>query len=141
MSKSSRYKLIIPMLYALASAVYLYLSWPDKPTLVHLFGATLTVIAFALWITARVQLGNAFSIGPKASELVTTGLYSKFRHPVYYTSILAMLGLCIFSGQLLLWLALLVLIVLEVARIRKEETVLGEAFGERYTQYKQATWF
>ena len=34
-----------------------------------------------------------------------------------------------------------VMIPIQVLRARKEEKVLGEAFGEEYARYKAGTWF
>jgi protein-S-isoprenylcysteine O-methyltransferase Ste14 len=38
---------------------------------------------------------------------------------------------------LIIWLALT---PIEVIRIRREERVLKETFGEQYTQYRSRTW-
>ncbi len=73
--------------------------------------------------------------------LVTTGLYSKFRHPVYYASVLAVVGLCLFSGSELMYGALVFLIALELLRIRREEKLLQATFGQEYKRYKLSTWF
>lgn len=93
-----------------------------------------------LWIVARTQLGYAFSLMPKAKYLVTTGLYSKLRHPVYYFSILALIGILIFSWNIYVLIAVIILIALEIIRMRKEEEVLIKKFGKKYKEYKQTTW-
>ena len=49
----------------------------------HIIGMAVSVPALALLIVARIQLGGAFSVRAKASTLVTTGLYSRFRNPIY----------------------------------------------------------
>lgn len=93
-----------------------------------------------LWIVARTQLGYAFSLMPKAKYLVTTGLYSKLRHPVYYFSILALIGILIFSWNIYVLIAVIILIALEIIRMRKEEEVLTKKFGKKHKEYKQTTW-
>lgn len=45
-------------------------------------GMGMAIVRFALWLTARIQLGKSFSIAAEAKALVTTGLYAKIRHPV-----------------------------------------------------------
>lgn len=77
---------------------------------------------------------------PKAKYLVTTGLYSKLRHPVYYFSILALIGILIFSWNIYVLIAVIILIALEIIRMRKEEEVLTKKFGKKYKEYKQTTW-
>ena len=132
---------MVPCLYAVVSGLYIYWAWPDQPTPLQLVGVFMTVVAFGFWIVARIQLGNSFSIAPKATALVTNGLYSKFRHPVYYASVLAVVGLCLFSGSELMYGALVFLIVLELLRIRREEKLLQATFGQEYKRYKLSTWF
>lgn len=139
LSKSTKLKLIMPILYwAATSTLFLMLFSGGTHQWI---GITITNIAFVFWIIARVQLGNAFSIAPKTNFLVTTGLYSKLRHPVYYFSILALMGVCIFVGNPLLIIAIFALVLLEWFRIQKEEALLAKQFGKDYAAYKKQTWF
>ena len=104
-------------------------------------GLCLSAAAAPWWFVARWQLGASFSVGPKARQLVTRGLYSKLRHPVYVFGSLAWLGALL---ALLGWSALiiwLVVIVIEFGRARREERVLAEAFGSEYEAYRSRTWF
>ena len=74
--------------------------------------------------------------------MVTTGLYSKFRHPIYFFGELAFAGLFLAWGELIPALAFFVLTCpTQIVRSRKEEAVLEKAFGEEYRQYKASTWF
>jgi len=140
LSNSTKLKLLIPLLYAIASIIYFIQAWPQEPKSYHFAGTGITIISFTFWIISRVQLGNAFSIAPKSKFLVKIGLYSKLRHPVYYFSITAVAGLVVFTWQTTWLIPLIVLIILEVIRIRKEETLLLASFGEEYKAYKQQTW-
>ena len=104
-------------------------------------GLGMAAITVPFWFAARWQLGRSFSVGPKASELVTRGLYSKIRHPVYVFGGVAWTGALI---VLLGWKALaigVIIGVVEVVRARREDQVLGEAFGAQYEEYKSMTWF
>lgn len=95
-------------------------------------GLCLSAAVAPLWFVARWQLGTSFSVRPKARQLVTRGLYSKLRHPVYVFGSLAWLGVLL---ALLGWPALiiwLVVAVIEFGRARREERVLAEAFGPEY---------
>lgn len=140
LSTSTKLKLLMPILYAAASSIYFTLTWPPEPKAYHFIGTAVALVSFMLWIAARVQLGNAFSIAPKSKFLVKSGLYSKLRHPVYYFSITAVAGLVIFTWQLVWIIPLTALIILEVVRMRKEETLLSESFGGEYIPYKRQTW-
>jgi protein-S-isoprenylcysteine O-methyltransferase Ste14 len=46
-------------------------------------GFALGAVSFALVVLARLQLGNSFAVTPAARDLVTHGLYSRLRHPMY----------------------------------------------------------
>jgi protein-S-isoprenylcysteine O-methyltransferase Ste14 len=46
-------------------------------------GTAVMLPSYIFLIMARVQLGTSFAVSPQAKELVTRGLYSKIRHPVY----------------------------------------------------------
>ena len=93
----------------------------------------LSLVCAVLWFVARWQLGEAFS--------VTQGLYSKIRHPIYVFGTMAFLFVVL---ALQGWPALIIwafVILIQVARVRREERVLAEAFGAEYTAYRSRTWF
>jgi protein-S-isoprenylcysteine O-methyltransferase Ste14 len=141
MNTATKLKLLMPVLYSVLAAAFFALTWPNSPTPNHYVGLFITFIAFALWIVARVQLGNSFSIGAKANHLITAGLYSKLRHPVYYFSILAVVGLGVYVWSVFVLIPLVFLTALEIYRINNEEKVLSDKFGKAYSEYKSKTWF
>lgn len=107
----------------------------------RIIGFAIALPALLLLLTARVQLGRAFSVRAKASDLVTTGLYSRIRNPIYVFGAFLVLGIIIWSGRPLLLLFFAVLIPAQIFRSRKESAVLEAKFGDEYRQYKQKTWF
>lgn len=110
-------------------------------TPVRVAGAVIATVGLVLLLTARIQLGRSFSVSAQARKLVTSGIYSRIRNPIYVFSAMFLCGLVIAIGRPILLLVLLVLVPLQVRRARKEEQVLTEAFGEEYVQYKARTWF
>ena len=121
--------------------VYEYLQ--DNPVLttfsyIGIFLILVSIIAFTM---ARFSLGDAFQVSAKANKLVTTGIYKRLGHPIYYSGLGLILGLILIMGQYILLILWVLLIVMQWRRIRKEEKVLTEAFGEEYTDYKKSTWF
>ena len=72
--------------------------------------------------------------------VVETGPYRFIRHPSYTGALLAVLGVGLAIGN---WAGLVVLFgLMAVAytyRIQVEETVLTEALGESYEEYKRRT--
>jgi protein-S-isoprenylcysteine O-methyltransferase Ste14 len=101
----------------------------------------LSLACAALWFIARWQLRDAFSVTAQARHLVTQGLYSKIRHPIYVFGTLAFL-LVVLALQgwpaLIIWA---VVILIQVMRLRREEHVLAETLGAEYTAYRNTTWF
>lgn len=101
----------------------------------------LSVPCAILCLVARWQLGDAFSVTAQARHLVTRGLYSKIRHPVYIFGTLVFLLVVL---ALVGWAALIiwaVVILVQVLRLRREDQVLGETFGAEYAAYRAKTWF
>ncbi|HYL63252.1 MAG TPA: methyltransferase, partial [Candidatus Methylomirabilis sp.] len=84
-------------------------------------GLAIAAPAFLLFVAARIELGGAFSLQAKATTLVTTGVYSRIRNPIYVFGAIFILGFIIWMGRPWLLLIFAVLIPLQVARSRKEE--------------------
>ncbi|SPE20272.1 membrane hypothetical protein [Candidatus Sulfotelmatomonas gaucii] len=104
-------------------------------------GVAIVVPAFLFFVAARIELGRAFSVKAKATTLVTTGVYSRIRNPIYFFGALVVLGVVIWTERPWLLLFLAVLIPMQVVRSRKEEKALTERFGAAYLEYKRKTWF
>jgi len=103
-------------------------------------GFVLFLLSFGMLTWARATLGNSFSVTPQAKALVTGGLYSKVRHPVYVFGALMIAGLLLYTNLPWLLLFLIVIIPLQMVRARAEEKVLVEKFGEQYLEYRKRTW-
>jgi protein-S-isoprenylcysteine O-methyltransferase Ste14 len=96
---------------------------------------------FALALLARLQLGTAFTPKAEARALVSSGLYSRIRHPVYFFGTLGLVGIAICLRSLYFNVYLAVTIVGLLWRIHREDTVLGDKFGAAYLDYRKQTWF
>jgi protein-S-isoprenylcysteine O-methyltransferase Ste14 len=70
--------------------------------------------------------------------LVTTGVFSKMRHPMYLSLILMYLGLAIAWGIVWMLLPSLLFSTLTVLTTIKEEEFLLRRFGHQYEEYMQA---
>jgi protein-S-isoprenylcysteine O-methyltransferase Ste14 len=120
------------------------LLWQHPPvawTVLPVTGLCLLLVGFILWTVAHFQLGASFAVKAEARQLVTRGLYSKIRNPIY------VFGSCVLAGGILVlgkpvWLLIFLLVIpLQIWRTGKESAVLEAGFGEAYRKYRAGTWF
>jgi protein-S-isoprenylcysteine O-methyltransferase Ste14 len=104
-------------------------------------GASLLVMGFILWTTARFQLGKSLTVTAQAKTLVTHGLYSRIRNPIYVFGSCVIAGLILVLGRPIWLLVFLGIIPLQIWRVKKEASVLEATFGEEYRSYRAGTWF
>ena len=110
-------------------------------TVYRVIGLAIALPALLLLLVARFQLGRAFSIRAKASSLVTYGLYSRIRNPIYVFGSLFVLGVIIWTGRPLLLLIFAIIVPMQIYRSRTESRILEDKFGDEYRNYKRNTWF
>ncbi len=102
---------------------------------------SVAVIALFLLVLSRIQLGNSFSVRPKAKALVMRGLYSRIQHPLYFFLDVMLWGLIVYFALPWLFLLLAALLIVHVNEARREERLLLSAFGDAYSRYQSRTWF
>ena len=67
-------------------------------------GIVVGLPSLVLIIIGRRQLGESFSVMPKAKSLVTTGLYSRIQHPLYvFLDLLLLAVIVAFQLPVILW--------------------------------------
>jgi protein-S-isoprenylcysteine O-methyltransferase Ste14 len=126
---------------AVTLVLWLVFTRPGPWDLPRCIGAALVVIGVAGIAAARYQLGKSFSLTPQARQLVTRGVYSKIRNPIYVFGAIAIAGLVLVLHRPILWLLLLAVVVMQTLRARREAQVLEGAFGDAYREYRRKTWF
>ncbi len=133
---------IFTLLLVLLGAVFLATHFSNLPwTPVRIAGAAIAVPSLALLVVARIELGRSFAVRAKAQSLVTRGLYSRIRNPIYVFGALTIAGVLLYMNlPRALWI-LVLLVPLQIHRARQEAKVLEAKFGEEYRQYKERTWF
>jgi protein-S-isoprenylcysteine O-methyltransferase Ste14 len=95
-----------------------------------------------LLIAAIVTLRHAVQVAPEpkfGAVLVRTGVYRRFRHPIYTAMAAVVLGFCLKSGSLAVAIAGATLIVFLAAKVRVEERFLGARYPD-YADYRRHTW-
>ncbi len=121
--------------------LWLLATWQTPWNAQRYIGSVLAVVGVSFIGLARYQLGKSFSIKAEAHALVTTGLYSKIRNPIYVFGLVMLIGLMLVLQKPALWIVLVVVAIGQTVRARQEARVLEAAFGEQYREYRRKTWF
>jgi protein-S-isoprenylcysteine O-methyltransferase Ste14 len=137
---SYRKFLVVQIVIALLT-VMVAIRLPGKWDWERGLGFALMVGSIMMIFTARFQLGQSFSITPQARNLVTHGIYSKIRNPIYVFGEFMLLGLALVLRKPFFWLVFLIIIPVQILRARQEAKVLEEKFGDEYREYRRKTWF
>lgn len=97
-------------------------------------------VALAIW--SRVILGRNWSSVVQIKrdhELIEAGPYRYIRHPIYTGILLAFIGTAMREGDVRVIFAVLILFASFWRKLRMEERLLGETFGDAYAAYRQRT--
>ena len=133
---------ILPRATALVGTFFMFLivllPIPEPSLIQSIAGITLIGAGSILSAIALGYLGRSFSIVAEARDLVTSGPYSRIRHPLYLAEEVAVLGMVIQVLSIPAVLLLAVHIALQIQRMKNEEAVLKAAFPE-YEPYMHRT--
>jgi protein-S-isoprenylcysteine O-methyltransferase Ste14 len=108
----------------------------------QIIGGGLMAGAVAVWLYcsrlfSRIGKGTPF-INEPPKHLVTSGLYSHSRNPIYVAHVAFLLGWFLGSGCVaLLPYTGVIIVLLHAFIVRWEEPGLRERFGEDYVRYTQ----
>jgi protein-S-isoprenylcysteine O-methyltransferase Ste14 len=141
MEKRQFYVITAVQIVAVAILLWVIFSKPGPWDMQRDIGTVLVITGICGIATARRQLGRSFSIKAAAHKLVTHGIYSKIRNPIYVFGMVLVAGLVLIIHQPLLWLIFLALAIMQILRARREAQVLEAAFGDEYRDYRRKTWF
>ena len=112
--------------------------WPVAlPAIVRWIGLGLFLVGMGLAVGALVELRGVENI----DHLVTAGLFSRLRHPMYTGFILWIVGWAIFYGAPASLIAGLAGIGNILYWRSLEDESLEQRYAEAYRAYRQKTWF
>jgi protein-S-isoprenylcysteine O-methyltransferase Ste14 len=133
--------MIIAGLYLL-NVPWIWWSYLLMPVEIRIAGIILSIISLSYLAWAGQVLAEHFSYTLEVQEgqkLISTGPYHRVRHPIY-TGTLAFLLFQFIVADNWLFLALIIALVpYLVKRIKKEEAMMLEFFGEEYANYMNRT--
>ena len=128
---------IVPLVYSASS--WLDFANYTLPTWAGWVGVLLIILALIVFWRAHVDLKTNWSPSleiREKHELITRGIYGYIRHPMYASQ-----WLWVIAQPLLLqnwiagWLGLFVFILFYALRVRAEEKLMIDTFGEQYRDY------
>jgi protein-S-isoprenylcysteine O-methyltransferase Ste14 len=131
----------LPLMAGMFAFGMIFQSRADRHRLASWIGLLLGLVGLGGVMLARYTLGQSFSWVPKAHKLVTCGIYSRIRNPIYVFGMIAVLGMILIVGRPQLLVILAVIIPMQIVRARREARVLEEKFGDEYREYRRRTWF
>ena len=108
----------------------------------NIAGLALIVVGLTTAIVAAVTLRRFYSstlVTREDHQLITHGIYRFMRHPIYLGVIVACIGMPVYASSLYGLLTMSALIPIFLNRIRIEERMLTDEFGDAYRQYKKTT--
>jgi len=104
-------------------------------------GIIIITIGFAIWILAKIEIEKV-KVEIVPDKLITTGIYSKIRHPLYLGVKIMAIGIALlfqsFTGLIFI---LLLLFPYHFYRIKREDVALAKKFGSKYLDYRKKTLF
>jgi len=101
-------------------------------------GAALVFAAILLFVGALVSFKSSWRIGIDTiapGGLITTGVFSRSRNPIFLSMDLFFLGTFFIYGSLFFGACFIVMALGCHFQIRQEETFLRQRYGERYSLY------
>ena len=128
--------------------VGIVLSWPRFPLypLPNILGIILLVIGYVIHLGYAHKEMKKYNVhahqhSAEVKKLVTSGIYSKVRHPGYLGLVLIYFGFAL--GFAVVWMLIpaIIFTILTYLTAIKEEKFLKERFGKEYEEYaKQVPW-
>jgi protein-S-isoprenylcysteine O-methyltransferase Ste14 len=126
-------KLVVSLQFFLLFALVLLPASKDSSQLRSVFAALLALLAILILIRAFRDLGSALTPLPESkegAELVTIGIYSKIRHPIYSALFILALASYLWKLRDSVLIAALLLIALLLYKARYEDQLLRDKFPE-----------
>ena len=144
------YALILPIWAAFIATAFL-IAWPFRGVhyyttgyawipAIGLFWSGFSIYSAAFKSFDRSQLSGLAELEPTRhrQELITTGIRSRARHPIYLGHLCEVLGWCVGTGLIALYALAVFAIVTGALMIRIEDGELEARFGDQYRAYRRA---
>jgi protein-S-isoprenylcysteine O-methyltransferase Ste14 len=144
------YAFILPIWGAFIAIAFL-LMWPFRSS--HFYknwfawapAAILFLVGFSIYRAAfqrfdRTQVSGLAELEPDRhrQQLITTGIRSRVRHPIYLGHLCEIIGWCIGTGLIALYVLAAFAVLTGAVIIRMEDRELEARFGEAFRRYSRS---
>jgi protein-S-isoprenylcysteine O-methyltransferase Ste14 len=121
-----------------------WMSWADLefPVWILWTGAILILLSipYMMWVHRTLGQHYSYALETKSEQkMVTSGPFSRIRHPLYSAHNLFNLGMIFLTAYVPLIIFAIVGVPLTYVRIKNEERMMVRKFGTDYEQYMKRT--
>ena len=120
----------------------LFVSLFNSSLTLQIVGLIMVLLGLVGAVWARIYLGSNWSgyvTYKENHELVTTGPYRFARHPIYTSLLLMGIGTFIYYGYYFILGIFIIMGIIFLWRIKKEEEIMIKLFGQKYKDYMKKT--
>lgn len=114
----------------------------EHTNLVGLVGLSISIIGAIIACLSRYMLGKNWSLSVQKKvnhKLIKEGMYRIVRHPIYTGILLLFIGNALIVGDYRAIIAVFIIFISLLYKLKKEEKLMIEIFGETYIEYKKTT--
>ena len=118
---------------------HFYVSWFAWPPAAMFFLLGFSIYSAALRSFHHTQVSGLAELEPDRhrQQLVTTGIRSRVRHPIYLGHLCEILAWCVGTGLIALYVLAVFAVITGAVMIRLEDRELEGRFGEAYREYRK----
>lgn len=148
--KTNQNKRIIEIIIYNVAAFYILANlfglvmFPFHTFFLQIIGFILVVLGFIEAMVARKTLNDNWTQSyeyqiKKSHELISHGIYSYVRHPIYGGLIFMVSGVLLVSGSYTFIIGLVLMLIAGEIFAKREEKLLTKHFGKKYIEYMKTT--
>ena len=141
------FKLVLTAIFVYVVIYAVFSTWHDAflpirhldNSTINYIGLSFLVISLVWTVIAQTQMKNSWRIGidtDTKTELITNGLFSISRNPIFFGMIVTLLGAFLATPNALTVSFVILGYILIQLQIRLEEDFLTREHGQKYLEYK-----
>ena len=143
-----RFVISATLVFVLGLAVTIWDFWRIQGMIYHMgavnvVGLILFCVGVLIRAVGKLTLGRYYAYGLRTlpdHKLIKHGIYKYIRHPISLAGILYIVGIPLIFSSRYGFVIMLAIAPLVLYRLKLEEQMLVEKFGDEYREYMKKTW-